>query len=189
MTERRRQGKETRRQESTRTIALSPGLPVSVSTLVIGYGNDLRGDDAVGQQAATAVAAWDLPGVLALAVHQLLPELAEALAAANLAIFVDACESEDAGEATVSVQPLEPAAADSALGHTGDPRALLALTKALYGYCPAAWLISVPARSFAYGAGLSAMAERGLAAALRHIDELIASSVSAESFHQGKSHA
>jgi Ni,Fe-hydrogenase maturation factor len=209
-----RQGdKETRRQESTRTTSLSAGLPVSLSTLVIGCGNDLRGDDALGPLAATAVAAWDMPGVQALAVHQLMPELAEALAEADLAIFVDACApvappSPDQpagyplggaslvphqrgkgadlplspawergiggeGEEFVSVQPIEPAAADSALGHTGDPRALLALTRALYGRCPLAWSITVPARSFAFGAGLSAMAERGLAAALRHIDDLI----------------
>src|SRR5262245_1795360 len=60
------------------------------SVVVIGYGNDLRGDDAVGLRAAQAVAAWDMPGVCGLAVHQLTPELAEILAGAALAIFVDA---------------------------------------------------------------------------------------------------
>src|SRR5690242_2835552 len=60
------------------------------SFVVIGYGNDIRGDDAAGPLAARAVAAWGAPGVRALAAHQLTPELAEALAAAELAIFVDA---------------------------------------------------------------------------------------------------
>jgi Ni,Fe-hydrogenase maturation factor len=163
---------------------------------VIGYGNDLRGDDALGPLAATAVAAWDMPGVQALAVHQLMPELAEALAEADLAIFVDARVPTPArkreqlsphlpawergvggggggGEEFVSVQPIEPAAADAALGHTGDPHALLALTKALYDRSPLAWSITVPARSFAFGAGLSPAAERGLAAALQQISDLI----------------
>jgi hydrogenase maturation protease len=144
---------------------------------VIGYGNDLRGDDAVGPFAATVVAAWDMPGVQALAVHQLMPELAEALAVANLVIFVDACAPAPlAGEEFVSVRPIEPAAVDSAIGHTGDPCALLALTKALYGRCPVAWSIIVPARNFAFGADLSPDAERGLAAALQQIRDLIASS-------------
>jgi hydrogenase maturation protease len=144
-------------------------------TLVIGYGNDLRGDDAVGPLAATAVAAWDMPDVQGIAVHQLMPELAEALATADLAIFVDACAPVPlAGEAFVSVHPIEPVTVDSAIGHTGDPRALLALTTALYGRCPAAWSITVPARNFAFGAELSPDAERGLAAALQQIADLLA---------------
>jgi hydrogenase maturation protease len=153
-------------------------------TVVIGYGNDLRGDDAVGPLAATAVAASDMPSVQALAVHQLVPELAEALALADMAIFVDArvpsppllhqdSAPGDEGEEIVSVHPIEPAAIDSAIGHTGDPRALLALTKALYGRCPVAWSIAVPASSFVFGAGLSPAAERGLTVALQQIRELI----------------
>ena len=77
------------------------------------------------------------------------------------------------GLATVEVHPIEPAAVDSAIGHAGDPRALLALTKALYGRCPVAWSIAVPASSFAFGAGLSPAAERGLTVALQQIRELI----------------
>jgi hydrogenase maturation protease len=142
------------------------------SVVVIGYGNDLRGDDAVGPLAATAVAEWDVPGVQVLAVHQLTPELAEVLAAAELAIFVDACVSSEREE--VETRLLAPATLDTALGHTGDPRELLALIKALYGHCPAAWSITVPAQSFAYGAALSSTAERGLAAALQELRALIA---------------
>jgi Ni,Fe-hydrogenase maturation factor len=77
------------------------------------------------------------------------------------------------GEEYISIQPIEPAAVDSAIGHTGDPGALLALTKALYGRCPVAWSITVPARSFAFGAALSPAAERGLTIVLRQIRELI----------------
>jgi Ni,Fe-hydrogenase maturation factor len=189
------------------TVALGFRRPVTLSpchlvTLVIGYGNDLRGDDAVGPLAATAVAAWNVAGVSALAVHQLTPELAEALAAADLAIFVDARapalpspspsphlggmgESSpppgDGGEGAeiVEVHLIEPAAVDSAIGHTGDPRVLLALAEALYGRRPAAWSITVPARSFAFGASLSPAAERGLAAALQHMSDLLANATCA----------
>ena len=151
---------------------------------MIGYGNDLRGDDAVGPLAAAAVAAWGLPGVQTLVVHQLLPELAEALAAADLAIFVDARVLAaalgqgqpglaGAGKEAVAVHPVEPAAGDLLSGHTSDPQALLALAVALYGRCPPAWSITVPARGFEFGAGLSPAARRGLAVALAHVRGLI----------------
>ena len=39
------------------TISLSPDLLASWSTLVIGYGNDLRGDDAIGPRVAELVTA------------------------------------------------------------------------------------------------------------------------------------
>jgi hydrogenase maturation protease len=149
-------------------VILSPCHPV---TVVIGYGNDLRGDDAAGPRVAAAVAGWDAPGVWALAVHQLTPELAEALAAAERVVFVDACASPE--QAEVETQLIVPAARDTALGHTCDPRMLLALAESLYGYRPLAWSITVPAQSFALGADLSPVAERGIAGALRQIRELI----------------
>jgi Ni,Fe-hydrogenase maturation factor len=113
------------------------------------------------------------------------PELAETLVAADLAIFLDARvpassfprrdrKSGGEEEEIVSVHPIEPIAVASAIGHTGDPGALLALTRALYGRCPAAWSITVPAHSFAFGADLSPIAERGQAAALQQIRDLIA---------------
>jgi Ni,Fe-hydrogenase maturation factor len=187
-------------RKSQGTETLQPATcDLRPAIVVIGYGNNLRGDDAVGPLAAAAVAAWDAPGVCALAVHQLTPELAEALAAADLAIFVDARAPASApkrdglspslpawergpggeGDEIVEVHPIEPTAVDSALGHTGDPRALLALTEALYGHCPAAWSITVPAQSFAFGASLSPAAERGLAAALQQISDLITNSTHA----------
>ena len=58
--------------------------------LVIGYGNELRRDDGLGPQAARAVAGWGMPGVLALSCHQLTPELAEIVADAEEALFIDA---------------------------------------------------------------------------------------------------
>lgn len=143
--------------------------------VLIGYGNELRGDDIIGPLAAETVAAWQMPGVRALQVRQLSPELAETLATVKVAIFVDACASLDREE--VETHLIHPVAVDRALGHTSDPRGLLALTEALYGRYPTAWLITVPARSFALGAGLSPVAERGLAAALEEIHDLIQSVV------------
>ena len=153
---------------------MSPCLPVSVSTLVVGYGNELRGDDAAGPQIAGEVAAWGLPEVRTLAVHQLTPELAAELAQARAAIFVDAYHTA-AAEATVSLRPIAPHNQPRLAGHSGDPCALLALADIVYGQHPRAWLITVPATSFEYGADLSPVARAGVASALHLIRCLIAS--------------
>ena len=57
------------------------------TVLVIGYGNDLRSDDAVGKRVAEAVATWKLLSVQALAVHQLTLELTVKLTDVHRAIF------------------------------------------------------------------------------------------------------
>jgi Ni,Fe-hydrogenase maturation factor len=62
------------------------------SYLVVGYGNDLRSDDGVGQRVAEVVATWEISNVRSLAMHQLTPELAAELADVDVAIFVDACD-------------------------------------------------------------------------------------------------
>jgi hydrogenase maturation protease len=164
-----RQGdKETRKHETDQAISLSPCLPVSVSTLVIGYGNDLRGDDAVGQRVALSVARWRRPGVMAIATHQLTPELASWLVPATFAIFVDASRPEGESSGFHS-RRIEPSSGALMHGHTADPQALLALTLLAYGRCPTAWWITIPAQCFDFGAELSPKARRGAAAALRYI--------------------
>lgn len=70
------------------------------TVLLIGYGNDLRSDDAAGLRVSDAIAqgaapfgsiaSWRLANVSTFCVHQLTPELAEILAKADIAIFVDA---------------------------------------------------------------------------------------------------
>jgi hydrogenase maturation protease len=141
---------------------------------VIGYGNDLRGDDGVGQRVALSVARWRQSGVMALAAHQLTPELATWLVRATFAIFVDAACVEDESPSFHS-RRIEPSSVQLMRGHTGDPQVLLALTQLAYGCCPPTWWITIPARSFDFGAELSPTARRGAAAALRHIRTLIRS--------------
>jgi hydrogenase maturation protease len=139
--------------------------------VVIGYGNPLRSDDAAGPRAAAAVAGWGRPGVRAIAVQQLTPELVEPLSAARLAIFVDARQAEP-GEA-VRVEAVEPGGSASTFVHAYAPRGLLALAQALCGSCPQAWLVTVPASDFAVGEGLSPTAHHGLVEALHAIARLL----------------
>lgn len=150
------------------------------SVVVIGYGNDLRGDDAAGMRVAAAVATWRIEGVRVVAVRQLTPELAEILAMARLAIFIDACPiagstSDDCHAPQTNVRPLTLDPSVSSLGHTSDPCRLLALAQALYGAHPQAWLVAVPAKSFQLGAALSPTAAAGVSAALHEIRTLIRS--------------
>ncbi|NHC34465.1 hydrogenase maturation protease [Scytonema millei] len=142
----------------------------SKTVLVIGYGNDLRSDDAVGQKVAHAIASEKLPHVTSLCVHQLTPELASFLATAELAIFIDACF---ASVCDVRVQPLAPTNSTAIGGHTGDPRSLLALTQALYNRVPNAWWVTIPGTNFELGDRLSPIAERGMQVALEQIYHLM----------------
>jgi hydrogenase maturation protease len=138
--------------------------------LVIGYGNELRGDDASGPCVARRVADWRRPDVGGLAVHQLTPELAPALAGAELVVFVDACVEEAGREVCLRRLKAGPAAV---MGHTSDPPWLLALAETLYGGRPEAWLATIPAADFSLGARLSPTARAGVAVALRQIYRLV----------------
>jgi hydrogenase maturation protease len=152
------------------------------TAVVIGYGNPLRGDDGAGPEVAAEVARLGLPGVRALAVPQLTPELAEALAGARLAVFVDAWMGPKAAAQGVwgrsapnAVEALSVQAVGrpAFLGHTCDPGSLLALAEAVYGTCPPAWIIHIPAFCFPFGAGLSPGARRGATAAIREVVRLV----------------
>jgi hydrogenase maturation protease len=139
--------------------------------VVIGYGNSLRTDDGVGPRVATAVALWELPGLVSIAVHQLTPELVELLALAELAIFVDARLA--SSRETVEILPLEFSAERGIYGHDCDPRSLLALARAMHGRTPRSWLVTVPATNFSLGEGLSRTASHGAEQALERIAVLV----------------
>ena len=154
---------------------------VSKAFVAIGYGNDLRSDDAIGPLVAEAVEAWGMPNVEAIALHQLTPELADTLQKCDGAIFIDACILPELKQ--VQVQAIEPAeSTTTAIGHTSDPQSLLALTKALYGHFPLAWMVIVPAANFELGETLSDVAKQGIADALKEIDSLLRSQTQTDRF-------
>ena len=140
--------------------------------LVIGYGNELRGDDAAGPHVAAAVAGWRLPGVQTQVCHQLTPELAEPIAAARRVVFVDAALK--ALTPTVQVRRIQPGGSGPGVAHTGHPAWLLGLVWTAFGQCPPAWWVTVPAEEFEFGQGLSDTAQRGVAAALDEIRRICA---------------
>jgi hydrogenase maturation protease len=144
---------------------------MSDHALVIGYGNELRGDDGVGPHVARQLAARRLPGVRALALQQLTLELAEDLAAARLAVFIDARASP--GQEAVEVARIEPGGEGPPLTHACHPSALLRLAQILYGSAPEAWLISIAGKNFGLKEGLSDQAGRYAHAAMEHVEAIL----------------
>jgi hydrogenase maturation protease len=127
--------------------------------LIIGFGNPLRGDDAVGSRLIQALEGRLPAGVETLAVHQLTPELAARIAAARAVAFVDAASAEE----PAVLRPLEvPATSAVPPGHVYTPASLLQLARQAFGVAPPAWLLTLPAAAFEFGAALSPPAARGV---------------------------
>ncbi len=139
--------------------------------LLIGYGNELCGDDAVGPRIAAAVAEWRWPGLKCLSVQQLVPELAEEVSQARVVIFADAVLQTEGQE--VSMVPVTPSSPTENSAHTITPSAILSLAQTVFGQAPPAWWVLVPASQFSFGAPLSPVAQQGMEAALEQIKGLV----------------
>lgn len=146
-----------------------PTLPPSSGLLVIGYGNPLRCDDGVGPKVAEAVEELHLPDVHTLVCQQLSPEHAEPIARARMVIFVDAAV--DAPK-EVQLRKLEPNETSQLMAHAADPRTMLALARDVFGHCPQAWWLTIPAVKLDFGEELSPVARRGYEVALEQIQSL-----------------
>jgi hydrogenase maturation protease len=115
------------------------------STLIIGYGSPLRGDDAVGFEAAERLGG--------MALHQLTPDLMEPISRAGLVVFIDAKAEGIPG--TIEERTVEPATSGGPFTHHASPEALLAGARALYGTCSPAKLITIVGADFEIGHPLS----------------------------------
>lgn len=142
--------------------------------LVIGYGNTLRSDDGAGQIVADQVAAWKLPNLRSLAVHQLTPELAEDIANVDTVIFVDAVIPSQQKSDKIEIKILEYSDKYSNSGHTENPRSLLYLSKIVYDKSPLAYWILIPAINFDFGEDISSLTRQGITQSLLAIKEIIA---------------
>lgn len=149
----------------SRNDAVGASLAKS-SVLVIGWGNDLLGDDAVGRLVAQEIEARHWPGVEVVDVHQLTPELSVQLRQTECVIFVDACMDMDQETVHLRKLSLDADADPLASAHGATPEGLLSLADALYGARTEAWLIGVPARVFEPDRPLSELARAGFNAAV-----------------------
>jgi hydrogenase maturation protease len=130
--------------------------------LVVGYGSDLRGDDAAGRQVVRELESLGIPGVTAVEVHQLTPELAAVIAGHRRAVFVDA----GAGIDETTLTAIEPDPPSQRSTHHATPAGLLSLSESVFGHLPEGYLVTVPAEQFSLGSGLSPPAQRGVEDAL-----------------------
>jgi|SRR5947209_15598671 len=138
-------------------------------TLIIGYGNSLRRDDAVGLLAAGRLSGC---GYNALAVAQLTPELACPIAEARSVVFVDADVAVAAGD--VAVVRVDSSSDEPAPGHFAGPAGLLRLAREVYGATPEAWLVSLGGRDYDLGHGVTFEARRAVRRAVREVRRLCA---------------
>ncbi len=130
--------------------------------MLIGYGNPLRTDDAIGWRTAGELSSQITDKrVEIVACHQLNPEMAEAVAQAELVVFIDACTDGTPGR--VSQRDVKPAAySPELMTHHLDPESLLACAQELYGHAPRGVVICVTGECFGFGRDLTPTVERVL---------------------------
>lgn len=124
-------------------------------SIIIGYGNPLRGDDALGYHAARSLSGLvTSPNVTIHTCHQLTPELAAEISAYDVAVFIDASIGDIPG--TLSVTKIDPSGIPNrTYSHQVDPESVLLCSQMLYGRVPDSYLITISANSFGYMEELS----------------------------------
>ncbi|HTP32387.1 MAG TPA: hydrogenase maturation protease [Candidatus Acidoferrales bacterium] len=145
-------------------------------TLILGYGNTLRGDDGAGYIAAERLqAAIADPEIEVQALHQLTPELALNLSQAAHAIFIDASAAGRPGR--YMRVPLHAAPACAQFTHHATPEALLSTARALYGQCAQATLYLIPGQDFETPDRLSRPVQLAVDQLVSHLTESLRTAV------------
>jgi hydrogenase maturation protease len=143
-----------------------------MKTLVIGYGNTLRGDDGVGPAVAERLGAMALEEVEVRSATQLQLEWAVEWCDYERVVLIDAAVD----GAAVSQEVVWPADGGESEGgaHELDAGVLLALARVLYGRAPEVWRWRIRGESFGMGDPLTP----GVRAAADEVTERIARSLS-----------
>jgi hydrogenase maturation protease len=135
-------------------------------SLVVGYGNDLRGDDRAGRVVASLIEEANLPGVQVLSQAQLTPEVALEVAKVDRVVFVETEE--------LAVSAVGPGVAGSStMSHHADPATLLRLARDLGKMPNEAYVVSIPATNLDLGFDLSPETTRAVDEAVAAIVELV----------------
>jgi hydrogenase maturation protease len=141
------------------------------SILLVGFGNLSRRDDGVAfhiirrlrERLGLPAAADDPledayddmgPGLVAMCLHQLAPELAETLAQHDVVVFIDAHVAHQDWEA-LEWREVAPHYRANMVSHHLTPDAVLALSQSLFGSCPRGYILSVLGTDFDFGTELS----------------------------------
>ena len=133
-------------------------------------GNESRGDDALGPRLARAVEQAAPAGVRVVGDFQLQIEHALDIDGADLVLFVDAAQRQDAALRFVEIAPVDGRAAVS---HALAPAAVLGVYRQLRGTPPPAFVLGVAGENFELGAPLSGAAQAAETAAQAFLARLL----------------
>ncbi len=133
-----------------------------LDVLILGYGNTLRGDDALGIHAAHALHDFYCTdgGIRVLATSQLTFDLAEDISQARMILFIDAAAAGLPGD--IHSEEILPANEKVRFTHHWTPPTLLMLTKQLYGAAPPAVSLTMAVASSEVRVALSQEIEHRL---------------------------
>lgn len=167
------------------------GMPATrkpATVMLIGYGNSSRRDDGVAEHILRRLLAElgldpdtltaedeseQRPGLRALLVHQLAPELAETASRYDAVVFIDA-HVEGSGWDPVAWQTIAPTIQGGMSGHHLKPGVILSLCETLYGRRPTAYMLSVLGHDFDFGETLTAETSRLADQAVLRLLEIVA---------------
>ena len=122
-------------------------MPTTGHILVIGFGNTLRGDDALGRIACQRLREHiDANRVTVIDQTAPTPELAVDVAKASLVIFLDA--SEDGPVDQIVTRVVDVSEVATVMAHRLGPSEILALAAHLYESSPPAYVISFQGKTF-----------------------------------------
>jgi hydrogenase maturation protease len=136
--------------------------------IVVAYGNTLRGDDGAAWAVAEMLIARR-PDLVVHVVRSLAPELADDLATARIAVFVDARSGRCPGRIRIESIDCD---GDVGASHGCSPAAIIASLDQLYGRRPAAFLVTIEGARFGFGEALSAEVEEAIPEAVAAIESL-----------------
>lgn len=148
--------------------------------LIIGYGNELHGDDAAGPAVAHIAEAWHHRNLRALSLPHLNSDLVVDIVRATAVVFVTSRLPEPNGNGELlHVCDLRAGKPDcnfdrhyDGIRHN-DPLSLLVHVERSTGQCPPAWLLTIPGTHFELGDPMSPRTSNGILAAIEWLKELI----------------
>ena len=170
---------------------------MTAATLIFGWGNPSRGDDALGPLLIDRIGALlaDHPewgAVELLTDFQLQVEHALDLEGRRRVLFVDSCAGALPGgagaEAPFGVGELAPARDSSFSSHTLSPQAVMQVYVDITGRAPPpCWVLGIKGQSFELGEDLGAAAQANLDAAVAWVGEWLNSPSPASREREGPS--
>ncbi|MDD2791514.1 MAG: hypothetical protein PHU40_12740, partial [Sulfurimonas sp.] len=113
--------------------------------IIIGYGNELRGEDAFGVDTIKKLQKLSLKNTKLLSMHQLTPELVLELLGADEIIFIDACYDEK-NHYALACSLTEQHNLD--LSHHISPKTIIYMLESLYANVPKFFIYSMMSRRF-----------------------------------------